>query len=138
MSKTAIALVRSWSMGIVFCIIGSVLSGFLRSEPGRAFASILCLALLIHSWLMQRRYTRTPQRLVFLTLVFCLPTLASLWLGLNVIRFYSYAPESEPNLYSTVCGLQEVIAWCALAVGMVVVFWTIVDLACWLAKRIPT
>jgi hypothetical protein len=78
-------------------------SGF---RTGARIRLVLCVALLIHSWFMQRRFTRTPQRLVLLTLVLCLPALASIWLGLNVIRFYSYAPESDANanVYSAVIG----------------------------------
>ena len=136
MSTTSRALARFWSVAAVIVILGLVPFGFLGSEPRRAFASILCVALLIHSWFMQRRFIRTPQRLVLLTLVLCLPALASLWLGLNVIRFYSYAPESEASVYSAVIRLQVVIEWCTATVGAVVVFWTIVELARWLVNRI--
>jgi hypothetical protein len=136
MSKTSQALARCWSVTAVIVILGLVLLGFLRSELGHGFASILCLALLTHSWLIQRSYTRTSQRLVFLTLVLCLPALASFWLGLNVIRFYSYDPEPGPDVYTVVILLQNIIEWCTAAVGVAVLLWAIVELARWLAKRV--
>jgi|GEM_PF-4660506 hypothetical protein len=82
----------SWSLIVVFAIFGLVASGMLPSEPGRAVASALCMALMIQSWVMQRRYAKNRERLVLLTLALTLPALASLWLGMNVLRFYSYAP----------------------------------------------
>jgi hypothetical protein len=130
------ALARSWSLIAVVAIFALVLSGILLSEPGRAVASVLSMALVIQSWIMQRRYARTRERLVLFTLALSLPAFASLWLGLNVLRFYSYAPESRAQLYSSVVRLQEMIQSVAYAIGLVVVFWTIVELSCFLAERI--
>jgi hypothetical protein len=129
-------LVRSWSLIAVVAIFGLVVSGILLSEPGRALASVFCMALVVQSWAVQRRYARTRERLVLFTLALGLPALASLWLGLNVLRFYSYAPESRAQLYSTVVRLQELIQNVAYAIGLVVFFWTIVELSCFLAERI--
>ncbi len=113
-------LARSWSLIVVFAIFGLVLSGMLLSEPGRAVASVLCMALLMQSWVTQRRYAKSRERLVLLTLALGIPALASLWLGLNVLRFYSYAPESRAHLYSAVVRLQEIIQSVAYAIGLVV------------------
>ena len=129
-------LTRTWSLLAVCAIFGLVASGILVSEPGRAVASILCILLLIESWVVQRKYARSRERLVLLSLVLSLPALAALWLGLNVLRFYSYDPESLAQLYSAVVRTQEVVQNLALAVGLVVIFWTIVDLSCFLAGRI--
>jgi len=129
-------LARSWSLIVVFAIFGLVVSGIFSSEPGRAVASALCMALVIQSWVMQRRYAKNRERLVLLTLALTLPALASLWLGLNVLRFYAYAPESRGRLYSAVVRLQDLIQSVAYAIGLVVVFWTIVELSCFLAERI--
>jgi hypothetical protein len=129
-------LARSWSVIAVAAVFGLVVSGSLVSEPGRAVASVLCVALVIQSWVMQRRFARTRERLFLFTLALSLPALASLWLGLNVLRFYSYAPESGAQLYSTVVRLQEVIQSVAYAIGLVVFFWTIVELSCFLADRV--
>lgn len=136
MSYSYPSLARSWSLIVVFAIFWLVLSGILLSEPGRAAASVLCMILVLQSWFTQRRYTKSRERLVLFTLALGLPALASLWLGLNVVRFYSYAPESRANLDSAVVRLQTIIGNVAYAVGLVVFFWTIVELSCFLAKRI--
>jgi hypothetical protein len=94
------------------------------------------MALVIQSWFMQRRYARNRERLALITLALSLPAFASLWLGLNVLRFYSYAPESRAQLYLAVVHLQQIIQSAAFAIGPVVVFWTIVELSCFLAERI--
>src|SRR5882762_5684255 len=135
MPTTPVAVTRSWSMGVVFVILGLIFLGVLPSEPGRAVASILCLALLVHSWLAQRRHVQTRQ-LLFLTLLLSLPALASLWLGLNVIRFYSYAPESSAPVYWAMVRSQNVIEWCARALVVAVTLWTVAALGRWLAKSI--
>ena len=129
-------IARSWSVVAVVAILGLVLAGVLVSESARAVASILCLALLSQSWLMQRRYARNRERLVFLTLALSLPALASIWLGLNVLRFYSYNGDSPTETYSTVIRLQEAIQNVALAVALVVGFWAIVEMSCLIAERI--
>lgn len=129
-------LARSWSLIAVVAIFGLVASGILGSEPGRAVASVLCMALLVQSWVMQRRCARTREGLVLLTLALSLPAFASLWLGLNVLRFYFYAPESRTQLYPGVVRLQQMIQSVAYVIGLVVVFWTIVELSCFLAERI--
>jgi len=120
-------LTRTWSLFAVFVVFGLVVSGILLSEPGRAVASVLCILLLIQSWVIQRKYARSRERLVLLSLALSLPALAALWLGLNVLRFYSYNPESPAQVYSAVVRTQEVVQNLALAVGLVVLFWAIVD-----------
>jgi hypothetical protein len=130
------ALPRSWSLIIVLGIFGLVISGILLSEPGRAFASVLSLALVVQSWFAQRKYTKDRERLALITLALSLPALASVWLGLNVVRFYSYPQESKSYTYSAVIRLQTIVEVCAYALGMVVMFWTIVELAVFLAERV--
>jgi hypothetical protein len=129
-------LARTWSLFAVFVIFGLVVAGVFSSEPGRAVASVLCILLLIQSWVTQRKYLRSRERVVLLSLALSLPALAALWLGLNVMRFYSYDPESPAQFHSAVIHIQEVVQDLALAVGLVVLFWAIVDLSCFLAGRI--
>ncbi len=136
MSHTSPIIARSWSLIVVLAIFGLVASGKLSSEPARAGASFLCLGLVTQSWIIQRRYTKNRERLVLLTLVLSLPALGSLRLGLNVLRFYSYAPESQASLYSVVVRLQGIIQEAGYAISMVVAYWTIVELSCFLAGRI--
>ncbi len=136
MGHRSAVLTRSWSVVVVFAIFGLVVSGVLLSEPARAVASLLCIALLIQSWIMQRRYARTHERLVFFTVALCLPALASIWLGLNVLRFYSHSGDSPTRTYPTVVYLQGIVRGVALAVALVVGFWAVVEFSCSLAQRI--
>jgi hypothetical protein len=130
------AFTRGWSLIVVIGIFGLVISGVLRSEPGRAVASVVCLALVMHSWFTQRRHVKSRKRLVLVALALSLPALASVWIGLNVLRFYSYDPVSDISVYSTVVRLQEIIEGVAYAIGLVVFFWTIVEISCFLAEHI--
>jgi hypothetical protein len=127
------ALTRGWSLIVVLGIFGLVI--VFRSEPGRAVASVVCLGLVIQSWFTQRRYVKSRERLVLVALALSLPALASVWLGLNVLRFYSYDPVSEISVYSVVVRLQAIIERFAYVIGLVVVFWTIVEISCSLAER---
>jgi len=136
MPQASAVLVRSWAVVAVLAVFGLVVSGVLKSEPGRAVASVLCIALVVQSWIVQRRYVRNRERLAFLTLALSLPALASIWLGLNVLRFYSYPGDAPSQTYSTVVTLQETIQDVACAVAMVVGFWAIVEFSCSLAERI--
>ena len=119
---------------VVIGIFGLVI--VLRSEPGRAVASFVCLALLMQCWFTQRRYVKSRERLVLVALALSLPALASVWLGLNVLRFYSYDPVSDISVYSRVVLLQAIIEGVAYAISLVVFFWAIVEISCFLAERI--
>jgi hypothetical protein len=125
---------RSWSVVAVGAIFALIL--YTQSEPTRAVASVICIGLLIQSWFMQRRYARSAHRLWLLSLALCVPALASVWLGLNVVRFYSYPGDSESKVYLVVTRLQSGIEWCGAALATVVVLWAIFELAHSLAKRI--
>ena len=128
------AFTRGWSLIVVIGIFGLVI--VFRSEPGRAVASVVCLGLVIQSWFTQRKYVKSRERLVLVALALSLPALASVWLGLNVLRFYSYDPVSDISVYSVVVRLQAIIEGVAYAIGLVVFFWTIVEISCFLAERI--
>jgi len=128
------AFTRGWSLIVVIGIFGLLI--VFRSEPGRAVASVVCLALVMQSWFTQRRYVKSRERLVLVALALSLPALASVWLGLNVLRFYSYDPVSDISVYSTVVRLQAIVEGVAYAIGLVVFFWTIVEVSCFLAERI--
>lgn len=136
MWRSSPAFNRSWSLIVVLCIFWLVASGTLLSEPVRAIASVVCLGLVIQSWFAQRRCVRNRERFALATLALSLPAFASLWLGLNVLRFYSYSPESQASIYTAVISLQKVVGISAYVVGMVVILWTIGELASFLGKRI--
>ena len=46
---------------------------------------------------------------IFVLLFLCDILLCSTWIGLNVVRFYSYDPISVVGVYSTVICMQEFI-----------------------------
>jgi len=136
---------RFWSIAAAIVIFGllALSDDLLRSanaisfsEAVRAIGSVCCIFLLVHSWLKQRTSTTTWHGLVYCTLVLLLPTLGAIWLGLNVVRFYSYAPDSVPNMYSIVMMVQDVIVWCSAFVGIIAVGWSVFGFACWLGKRL--
>jgi len=118
-------------------------------EVVRIFLSAICVALLVHSWFMQRKYARSRWRLAFLTLLLSLLFIGPLWLGLNVIRGESYdlAADYERNvhlwyhnLYWYVVELQDLLVQLAIVLGAALALWLIVDLARWLfayMKRKP-
>jgi hypothetical protein len=134
--KSAVVLRRSWSLLVVFGLFCLVMSGTIRSEPARVVAAVVSLGLVLESWFTQQRFTKTRSGLTLLTLILGLPALGSLWLGLNVVRSYLYAPEADASLYSTVIRFQEVIADCASAIAIIVFFWSTAEAAKFLAKRI--
>jgi hypothetical protein len=95
---------------------------FLDRDETRAITSIACMILLIHSWFLQRRYTRNRFHLLFWTVVLFLPMLGATWLGLSVIRAdtYNYAVDYQrhlgdfrQSLYWNVVKIQDLIVWIA-------------------------
>jgi hypothetical protein len=80
-----------------------------RYEIDRALTSVVCMGLLAHSWLRQRRYCRNAWEFGFCTAVLALPLLEALWLGLNVIRANLYPlnwTDAEANRFYLVCEAQ--------------------------------
>ncbi len=74
---------------------------------------------------------------MLITLALMLPAMAAAWLGINVIRFYSYNSQFENATYSNVIRLQSLLEFCAMVVAGVVVLWSIVEGVRVLAKRLP-
>jgi hypothetical protein len=72
-----------------------------------------------------------------ITLALMLPAIVAAWLGLNVIRFYSYNSQLTNVTYSNVIRLQSFLESCAMVVAGVVVLWSIVEGVRALAKRLP-
>jgi hypothetical protein len=144
MPKTHPIIDRYWSLAAALLLpviefsCEGIIRLFMDYEVARAMLSVACIALLIHSWFMQRKYAKSKWRLAFFTLLLSLIALGPLWLGLNVIRAYSY-PENwktDVALYENICYLQDIVEQLAKVLGIAVVLWTIVDLVRWLAKRI--
>jgi hypothetical protein len=114
---------------------------FMNYEVARAVLSVVCIALLVHSWFMHRRYAENKWRLAFFTLLLSLIVLGPLWLGLNVLRAHYYPlywDDQEIAVWSNICKLQDRTELFAKVLGIAVALWALVDLARWLAKRIRT
>jgi hypothetical protein len=135
-SSGAAVFRRGWSMLVVFGLFCLIMSGDMRPQPSRAAVAILSMGLVVESWFAQRRYTKTRTGLALLGLILSLPALGSLWLGLNVVRSYSYAPESRALLFAMVVRLQEIVVDCATAIGVIVFFWSTAEVSVFLGKRI--
>jgi len=99
------------------------------------------MGLLVQSWFVQRRYASNARRLWLSSLALCLPWLAAMWLGLNVIRFYTYNGAIEHvgtqmNVYGAVIRIQYGLQWCALVLAVVVGIWAILEFAHFVAMRV--
>jgi hypothetical protein len=68
--------------------------------------------------------------------ILLLPALGSIWLGLNVVRYYSHDPESPESLYSTVVRIQDVLVSCGFVVGLIAMQWLIAEIAMVVGRRI--
>jgi len=114
-------------------------------EIARVVLSVVCIGLLVHSWFMQRRYAQSKWRLGFFTLLLSLPMLGCVWLGLNVIRSYSYdfavdynrnLGNWRQNLYGYAVESQDMIVLFAKVLGIALALWLMVDLVRWMGKRV--
>jgi hypothetical protein len=104
------------------------------SEPLRGVISIMCIGLAVYQWTIYRRGQRfSLPGFVLLTL-----TMVSLWLGLNVIRYYTYPRHSMGILgwHGLVIRTQELLMWPILCAVLIVTLWAIIDLAHWIARRV--
>lgn len=75
-------------------------------------------------------------RLVLLGLLPALPASGSIWLGLTVMRFYRYGPESEPNLCARVVRTQELVFRSAIVLGLIAVQWSIAEATSIMGRKI--
>ncbi len=134
---------RYWSLLLAFVLpvveffSEGGIGHFVDYEITREVLSVICIALLIHSWFMQRGNLQSRWRLAFWTLFLSLVALGPLWLGLNVIRAYSY-PENwktDVALYENICYLQDIVEQLAKILGIAVTLWAIADLVRRMRKR---
>lgn len=111
--------------------------GALQSEIPRAAIAVGCLALMIYQWTAYRK-TYSGSKLVFVSLIVAGFALASIWLALNVVRFYTYGHESDNLgvLYSSVVRIQRVLIWPIGGLVLVVCVWAILGSARWLVRRV--
>jgi hypothetical protein len=87
-------LKRHWPLVIPALVWLLLFTGFLQSEVLRTAAAVACIALMLYQWLAYRK-TSTRAQFVFLSFVVAAFGLSSVWLALNVVRFYTYGHESD-------------------------------------------
>ena len=95
------------------------------------------IALMFYQWLTYRK-TSSGAQLVFLSLIVAGYGLASLWLALNVVRFYTYNPESA-HLWAShmfVIRVQDALVWGVGALVVAVSLWALLQFAQWLGRRV--
>jgi len=100
------------------------------------FGALICLGLLVHSWLMQRRDTANRWRLVFWTHLLLLPALITSGLGLHRIQTYTYELAVDfqrwgggrwyQTLHGDVDGLAEKLFYFMVLDTALVVVWAVV------------
>lgn len=110
--------------------------GLLQSEVVRSFVAVGCFALMIYQWVAHRR-TYSGSKLVFCSLIVAGFVLASIWLALNLFRFYTYGHESDNlgMLYFSVVRAQGVLIWPIGGLVLVVCVWAMLGFARWLVRR---
>ncbi len=123
-----------WPTVAIVVALGLVAKGYVWLEVLRGMLAIVCIVLAIYQWKILRRKQRfSLPGLLLLTLV-----MASLWMGLSVIRLYTYPTDSLRQLlplYGVVVRIQRLLFWSVIASVFVVTIWTIVRISRWLASR---
>ena len=130
--------VRQWPLivAITAWILVAQVPAFFRSEIIRGALAVGCLGLMVYQWSLYRKMA-SGANLSFLSLIAAGFALASIWLGLNVARFYTYDPE---NAYTWAWHLgmarvQTVVAYALLLVVALVAVWMIFLIISWLNRR---
>jgi hypothetical protein len=134
-------LVRHWPM-LVAIAAWLVLAGvpaFFQSEIVRAVVAVGCICLMVYQWLIYRK-TISGSNFMLLSLVVAGFTLASLWLALNVARFYTYDPEIDLAwaAHTLVIRIQTPLAWIVGLLVVIVSVWALLLLARWLSRKART
>ena len=92
----------------------------------------ICLGLIVHSWQMQRRFTRNKWRLVFWTHVLLFPALTTIVLGLREIQVSTYdlslEREQFQHLHWYAGDVKDHLIWLVPLDIFLIVIWTIVAL----------
>ena len=127
------ALLRHLPLLIPTAVWILLFAGLLRSEVLRAVLAIACIGLMLYQWRLYRRLA-SGARFIFLSLVVAGLSLASLWLALNVVRFYNYDGGSG-RIYGVVVSIQHGLVWMTAALLLVVAVWAIFDFARWLTSK---
>ena len=134
---------RFWSLALVVCLpMAELFAEQSRLWPDyemmRAILSAMCIALLVHSWLMQRDSVKSGWRLTFWTLLLLSFVLEFLWLGLNSVRGSTYPVDfqADNRAYWFAVVWQDRIALLAEALAGICGSWIAIDLARWISHRL--
>jgi hypothetical protein len=131
--------VQHWPLVAVGTAWLLLFAGFLGSEIVRASVAIGGIALMVYQWRTYRK-TSNGAQLVFLSLIVAGFGLASVWLALNVVRFYTYNPESA-HLWAwhmLVIRVQDALIWGIGALVVTVSLWTLLQFAQWFGRRMSS
>ena len=136
-SRQGRRLVQHWPLLVPVAAWLLLFGGLLQSEIVRAVIAVGCFALMIYQWMTYRK-TYRGSTLVFVSLIVAGFALASIWLALNVVRYYAYGHESDNlgMLYSTVVRVQGILIWPIGVLVMIVCVWAIVGFSRWLVARV--
>lgn len=117
-------LLLHWPILAAMCFLP--LAVVLRSERLRAVFAVGCFGLLIYQSFLYRR-AGTGLRYLSLSLIVIWAGLACVWLGLNVIRYYTYDPFSEHSIFTTVISAQDALLWPIRVLAVLVCVWAPID-----------
>ncbi len=107
------------------------------SEIVRAALAVTCIGLMAFQWAIYRKRFFGAQ-LALLSLIVAWFIVASLWLGLNVVRYYTYNPEDARTWawHTAVIQIQFPLAWAMVLLVPVVAVWLMFLFARWLSSKI--
>jgi hypothetical protein len=100
------------------------------------FGTLICLSLLVHSWIMQRRFAKNIWNVIFWTHVLILPASITVGFGLQRVQTYTYELAIDyqrwgggrwyQNLHFDVDSLAEKLFYFLLLDMILVVAWATV------------
>jgi hypothetical protein len=94
------------------------------SEIVRAALAVTCVGLMAFQWAIYRRIF-FGSKFVLLSLIVTWFIVASLWLGLNVVRYYTYNPDDARTWawHTAVIQIQFPLGWAGILLVPVVAVW---------------
>jgi hypothetical protein len=134
-------LVLHWPMlgAITAWLLIAVVPAFFYSEIIRAIVAIGCIGLMAYQWLTYRK-TISGSNFMLLSLLVAGFTLASLWMTLNVVRFYTYDHVNDRMgaWHSLVIRIQTPLAWVVGLLVVIVSVWALLLLVSCLSRKVRT
>lgn len=133
---------RFWSFALVFVLPAAELfaerfSWYPDFVIMRAILSAVCIALLVHSWFMQRKNAESGWRLTFWTLLLLFFVLEFLWLALNSVRGPNYPADfaADNRAYWFAVEWQDRIVFSAEVVAGLAGLWVVIEIISRLKRR---